>query len=99
MGKNDYLCVEMSWKGSISRMSDECLMKGKSGSLYFGEYQAGMRKFTLARKSIYKICYFLETDKEQGLLELLRTSKAPHSLISMYFPKKAGLPKRYRNKL
>ena len=41
----------MSGKGSISRMSDECLMKGKSGSLYFGEYQAGMRKFTLARKS------------------------------------------------
>ena len=40
----------MSGKGSISRMSDECLMKGESGSLYFGEYQAGMRKFTLARK-------------------------------------------------
>ena len=32
-------------------MSDECLMKGKSGSLYFGEYQAGMRKFTLAGKA------------------------------------------------
>ena len=44
--------MEMSWKGLISRMSDECLMKGKSGSLYFGEYQAGMRKFTLAGKSI-----------------------------------------------
>ena len=44
--------MEMSGKGLISRMSDECLMKGKSGSLYFGEYQAGMRKFTLARKSI-----------------------------------------------
>lgn len=42
----------MSGKGLISRMSDECLMKGKSGSLYFGEYQAGMRKFTLAGKSI-----------------------------------------------
>ena len=81
-------------------MSDECLMKGKSGSLYFGEYQAGTRKFTLARKSIYKICYFLETDKEQELLDLLLgTSKAPHSLISMYFPKKAEIPKRYRNKL
>ncbi len=26
-------------------------MKGKSGSLYFGEYQAGMRKFTLAGKT------------------------------------------------
>ena len=43
-----YLCVEMSWKGLISRMSDECLMKGESGISYFGEYQAGMRKFTLA---------------------------------------------------
>ena len=41
----------MSGKGLISRMSDECLMKGESGSLYFGEYQAGMRKFTLAGKS------------------------------------------------
>ena len=44
----------MSRKGSISRMSDECLMKGKLGSLYFGEYQAGMRKFTLAGKSIFR---------------------------------------------
>ena len=47
-----YLCVEMSGKGSISRMSDECLMKGKSVLPYFGEYQAGMRKFTLARKAL-----------------------------------------------
>jgi hypothetical protein len=46
--KKYYLCVEMAGKGSISRMSDECLMKGKPGSLYFGEYQAGTRKFTLA---------------------------------------------------
>ena len=51
--KKYYLCVEMSGKGSISRMSDECLMKGKSCSLYFGEYQAGTRKFTLARKPYY----------------------------------------------
>jgi len=51
LGKKYYLCMEMSGKGSISRMSDECLMKGKSNSLYFGEYQAGMRKFTLAGKS------------------------------------------------
>ena len=41
----------MSGKGSISRMSDECLMKGKSGMPYFYEYQAGTRKFTLAGKS------------------------------------------------
>ena len=51
LAKKYYLCIEMSGKGSISRMSDECLMKGKSGSLYFGEYQAGTRKFTLAGKS------------------------------------------------
>ena len=51
LGKKYYLCIEMSGKGLISRMSDECLMKGKSGMLYFGEYQAGMRKFTLARKA------------------------------------------------
>jgi len=42
----------MAGKSLISRMSDECLMKGKPGSLYFGGYQAGMRKFTLAGKSI-----------------------------------------------
>lgn len=52
LDKKYYLCVEMSGKGSISRMSDECLMKGKSWLLYFGEYQAVMRKFTLARKSL-----------------------------------------------
>ena len=43
----------MSGKGLISRMSDECLMKGKSGYLFFGEYQAGTRKFTLAIKSFF----------------------------------------------
>ena len=54
MGKKYYLCMEMSGKGSISRMSDECLMKGKSGISYFGGYQAGMRKFTLALKISFK---------------------------------------------
>ena len=48
--KKYYLCMEMSGKGSVSRMSDECLMKGKPWLLYFGEYQAGTRKFTLALK-------------------------------------------------
>ena len=38
----------MSGKGSISRMSDECLMKGEQRFPYFREYQAGMRKFTFA---------------------------------------------------
>jgi hypothetical protein len=42
----------MSGKGLISRMSDECPMKGKSGMPYFYEYQAGMRKFTLAEEPV-----------------------------------------------
>lgn len=41
----------MAGKGLISLMSDVCLMKGKSGSLYFAEYQTSTWKFTLARKS------------------------------------------------
>ena len=53
MPEKYYLCVEMSGKGLISRMSDECLMKGKPWLPYFGEYQAGMRKFTLARKLVF----------------------------------------------
>ena len=48
----------MAGKGLISRMSDECLMKGKPGSPYFGEYQAGMRKFTLAGKT-YSITFII----------------------------------------
>ena len=43
MPKKYYLCIEMSGKGSISRMSDECLMK---------QDQAVMRKFTLAGESV-----------------------------------------------
>ena len=60
MAEKYYLCIEMSGKGSISRMSDECLMKGKSGSLYFGEYQAGMRKFTLAVKATQSVMIAVE---------------------------------------
>ena len=62
----------MSGKGSISRMSDGCLMKGKSGSLYFGEYQAGMRKFTLARKSFVVVIYHISQrfDLRSSLLTL-----------------------------
>ena len=57
-GMSDFykFCTGNDGKGSITRMSDECLMKGKSSSLYFGEYQAGMRKFTLARKSLKHGC-------------------------------------------
>ena len=52
MGKKWYLCIEMSGKGSISRMSDECLMKQETVFSFYTQYQAVMRKFTLARKSI-----------------------------------------------
>ena len=65
--KKYYLCVEMAGEGLISRMSDECLMKGKSGSLYFGEYQAGMRKFTLAIETLAAL--------RIGGAELLDTSR------------------------
>ena len=38
----------MSGKGSISRMSDECLMKQETVVSFYVVYQAVMRKFTLA---------------------------------------------------
>ena len=41
----------MSWKGLISRMSDECLMKQEMVFSFCIVYQAVMRKFTLAAKS------------------------------------------------
>ncbi len=47
-------------------MSDECLMKQETVFSFCTQYQAVMRKFTLAGK----------TDKEQGLLDmLLETSR------------------------
>ena len=65
----------MSSKGLISRMSDECLMKQEPGFPFYTQYQAVMRKFTLAGK----------TDKERGLLDmLLGTSLDPHSLIRIF---------------
>ena len=42
----------MSWKGLISRMSDECLMKQEMVFPFYTQYQAVMRKFTLAGKTI-----------------------------------------------
>lgn len=42
----------MSWKGLISRMSDECLMKQETVFLFYTQYQAIMRKFTLAGKTV-----------------------------------------------
>ena len=52
LGKKCYLCIEMSGKGLISRMSDECLMKQETVFSFYTQYQAVMRKFTLARKTI-----------------------------------------------
>ena len=50
--KNAYLCVEMSGKGSISRMSDECLMKWKRRFPYCTCCQAVTRKFTLVSQAL-----------------------------------------------
>ena len=54
-GKNAYLCVEMSGKGLISRMSDECLITLETVVSYCNGCQAVMRKFTLAGKSISRL--------------------------------------------
>jgi len=44
-------CREKAGKGSISRMSDECLMKQETVFSFCVVYQAVMRKFTLAGKT------------------------------------------------
>ena len=41
----------MSGKGSISRKSDECLITLEFGFPFYTQYQAVMRKFTLAGKT------------------------------------------------
>ena len=51
-GKKQYFCIEMSGKGSISRMSDECLITLETVFSFYTQYQAVMRKFTLARQSL-----------------------------------------------
>ena len=50
-GNKWYLCIKMSGKGSISRMSDECLITLETVFSYCYDCQAVMRKFTLAGKS------------------------------------------------
>ena len=45
-----YFCTGNDRKGSISRMSDECLMKQETVFPFYVVYQAVMRKFTLAGK-------------------------------------------------
>ena len=47
----------MSGKGSISRMSDECLMKQETAFSFYTQYQAVMRKFKLAGKSYHFPAY------------------------------------------
>jgi len=51
LGKNAYLYSKNGRKDSISRMSDECLMKQETVFLLYIVYQAVMRKFTLAGES------------------------------------------------
>ena len=64
MLQNVYLCIGNGRKGSISRMSDECLMKQETVFSFYVVYQAVMRKFTLAGKT--KVCNCLT-------LSMLRT--------------------------
>ena len=65
-GKNAYFCIEMSWKGSISRMSDECLMTLETVFSFYIVYQAVMRKFTLAGKSITMFLRLASSNKRQS---------------------------------
>ena len=51
--KNAYLCIGNGGKGSISRMSDECLIKSDEAKPFYAKYQADTRKFTLAGKTLY----------------------------------------------
>ncbi len=51
LSKKYYLCGRNGRKGLISRMSDECLMKQETVFSFYTQYQAVMRKFTLALKA------------------------------------------------
>jgi len=50
--QNAYLCIGNGRKGSISRMSDECLITLEAAIPFYIVYQAVMRKFTLAGKAM-----------------------------------------------
>ena len=52
----------MSGKGSISRMSDECLITLEFGFPFYTQYQAVMRKFTLATISYFSILIMQSND-------------------------------------
>ena len=65
--KKHYLCTGNGRKGPKSRMSDECLMKQETVSLFYTQYQAVMRKFTLAGKSCAKLeKHFISTKLGQA---------------------------------
>ncbi len=62
----------MSGKGSISRMSDECLMKQETVFPFYTQYQAVMRKFTLAGKALCDRHFpTRKRDTSGGALELI----------------------------
>ena len=56
--KNAYLCIGNGQKGSISRMSDECLITLETVFPYCYDCQAVMRKFTLAGKSLFEPLFY-----------------------------------------
>ena len=52
-------------------MSDECLMKQETVFSFYTQYQAVMRKFTLAGKSLYidSYCFLRKHPWEVGLFQ------------------------------
>ena len=73
----------MSGKGSISRMSDECLMKQETAFPFYVVYQAVMRKFTLAGKSYCNDLRssLLSLDNVQARLDIVLAYSQPSSSI------------------
>ena len=72
----------MSGKGSISRMSDECLMKQETVFSFYIVYQAVMRKFTLAGKSLNQMLEFSETYSRLHNLHPIRELDADGDLLA-----------------
>ena len=65
--QNVYLCIGNGRKGSISRMSDECLITLETVFSYCYDCQAVMRKFTLAGKTYTFSLLFLKKGGEGNL--------------------------------
>ena len=81
--QNVYLCIGNGRKGSISRMSDECLMKQETVFSFYTQYQAVMRKFTLARKSTYSTSVVLLSALLVVILRL--TARQSHDNLPIPF--------------